>query len=105
MSDLATIALSLVNALPAEAAAAATDTAVQTAKITASGLLTIGKGVAFGAAAGGAGVGIGLVVAATLAGIARQPEQGGPLKTLMFIGIGFIEVFALIGFAYLFILK
>ena len=103
MSDLAIIAMNIANTLPAADAAA--DAALESAKLTAQGMLTIGRGVAFGAAAGGAGVGIGLVVAATLAGIARQPEQGGALKTLMFIGIGFIEVFALIGFAYLFILK
>jgi F-type H+-transporting ATPase subunit c len=99
MTDLATIAVTLANTLPAA------DAAVEAAQITSRGLLTIGKGVAFGAAAGGAGAGIGLVVAATIAGIARQPEQGGALKTLMFIGIGFFEVFALIGFAYLFILN
>ena len=102
MSDLATIAMSVMNALPT--AEAAVDTSMDVARMTSKGLFSIGKGAAFGAAAGGAGVGIGLVVAATISGIARQPEQGGALRTLMFIGIGFIEVFALIGFAYLFIL-
>ncbi len=102
MSDLATIAMSVMNALPA--ADATVDTTMEAARATTHGLLTIGRGAAYGAAAGGASVGIGLVVAATISGIARQPEQGGALRTLMFIGIGFIEVFALIGFAYLFIL-
>lgn len=103
MSDLATLAIQVLNALPA--AEVATGAAVDTAAATANGLLTIGKGVAYGAAAGGAGIGIGLVIAATISGIARQPEQGGALKTLMFIGIGFIEFFALVGIAYMFILK
>jgi F-type H+-transporting ATPase subunit c len=98
MSDLATLAMQVVNALPAADATA-------DALVNANGLLTIGKGLAYGTAAGGAGIGIGLVIAATISGIARQPEQGGALKTLMFIGIGFIEFFALVGIAYMFILK
>src|SRR3954467_13344837 len=106
MSDLVTLASNVASALATEegqnAAAAAAN---ETARITANGLLTIGKGIAYGAAAGGAGTGIGVVVAATISGIARQPEQGGALRTLMFIGIGFIEFFGLVGFAYLFILK
>jgi F-type H+-transporting ATPase subunit c len=98
MSDLATLAMQVVNALPAADATA-------DALVNANGLLTIGKGLAYGTAAGGAGIGIGLVIAATISGIARQPEQSGALKTLMFIGIGFIEFFALVGIAYMFILK
>ena len=99
MSDLATLALQVVNALPAA------EVVVDSAAANANGLLTIGKGIAYGTAAGGAGIGIGLVIAATISGIARQPEQGGALKTLMFIGIGFIEFFALVGIAYMFIMK
>jgi F-type H+-transporting ATPase subunit c len=103
MTDLATLAHTIVNALPA--AQDAVDTAVVVAQTTANGALGIGKGVAYGAAAGGAGVGIGLVVAATLNGIARQPEQAGALRGLMFLGIGFIEALALIGFVLVFIIK
>ena len=103
MTDLTILAMQVLSSLPAvveDPAATA-----ESVKATANGLLTIGKGIAFGTAAGGAGIGIGLVIAATISGIARQPEQGGALKTLMFIGIGFIEFFALVGIAYMFILK
>ena len=62
------------------------------------------KGLAYGIAAAGAGIGIGLVVSSTLSGIARQPEQTATLRTLMFIGVGFIEVLALIGLALVFIM-
>ncbi len=100
MSDLVTIASTIISALPA---AEAMDVAAAT--ITANGYLGIGKGLAYGAAAAGAGIGIGLVVAATLNGITRQPEQAGALRGLMFLGIGFIEALALIGFVLVFIIK
>lgn len=99
MSDLVTIATALANALPAA------DAVVEAATVSANGALGIGKGIAYGAAAAGAGVGIGLVVAATLNGITRQPEQAGTLRGLMFLGIGFIEALALIGFVLVFIIK
>jgi F-type H+-transporting ATPase subunit c len=104
MSDLFTIAQTITSALPAleAGAASAADT---TAAITANGYLGIGKGIAYGAAAAGACIGISLVVAATLNGIARQPEQAGALRGLMFLGIGFIEALALIGFVLVFIIK
>lgn len=99
MSDIVTIAHTLANALPAA------DAVIEAANATANGSLGIGKGIAYGAAAAGAGVGIGLVVAATLNGITRQPEQAGALRGLMFLGIGFIEALALIGFVLVFIIK
>lgn len=99
MSDLVTIASTIVNAIPA------VNDVIEVATITANGNLGIGKGLAYGAAAAGAGIGIGLVVAATLNGITRQPEQAGALRGLMFLGIGFIEALALIGFVLVFIIK
>jgi F-type H+-transporting ATPase subunit c len=99
MSDLVTIANAIVTALPAA------EPIVEAATAAANGSLGIGKGIAYGAAAAGAGVGIGLVVAATLNGITRQPEQAGALRGLMFLGIGFIEALALIGFVLVFIIK
>jgi F-type H+-transporting ATPase subunit c len=99
MSDLVTIASTIINALPAA------EPMVDAALATANGSLGIGKGIAYGAAAAGAGIGIGLVVAATLNGITRQPEQAGALRGLMFLGIGFIEALALIGFVLVFIIK
>ncbi|MBA3698221.1 MAG: ATP synthase F0 subunit C [Planctomycetes bacterium] len=99
MSDLVTIAHAITSALPAA------DAALEVAQVSANGALGIGKGIAYGAAAAGAGIGIGLVVAATLNGITRQPEQAGALRGLMFLGIGFIEALALIGFVLVFIIK
>ena len=51
--------------------------------------LATGFGVAL-AAFGGA-VGQGRAVAAALEGVARQPEAGGRLLTLLIIGLAFIE--------------
>ncbi len=94
MSDLITLANAIAAAAPAADAVAN----------AATDLKPLGKGLAYGIAAAGAGIGIGMVVAATLGGIARQPEQTGTLRTLMFIGVGFIEVLALIGLALVFIM-
>ncbi|MBA2479608.1 MAG: ATP synthase F0 subunit C [Planctomycetes bacterium] len=95
MSDLATIALNIAQAIPA--AEAVTTHAV-------ANYAPLGRGIAFGVAAGGAGVGIGLVFAAAIQGIARQPEQAGVLRGLMFLGFALIEALALIGFVLAFIL-
>lgn len=103
MADLMILAQTIANALPA--AEAVSDSAVAAAQEVARGSVAIGKGIAYGAAGGGAGVGIGLVVAATLNGMARQPEQAGKLQTLMFIGIAFIELVFLFGIVLTFILK
>ena len=99
MADLITLAQTITSALPAA------DAAVDAAQTAANGSIAIGKGIAYGVAGGGAGVGIGLVVAATLNGMARQPEQAGQLKTLMFIGVAFIELVFLFGIVLTFILK
>lgn len=96
MSDLALIAQSIVQTV------AAAEPAVEAAS---SAFAPIGKGLVYGLAAAGCGVGIGLVAAATLNGIARQPEQKATLQTLMFLGIGFIEALALFGFALVFVIK
>ena len=103
MADLALLAHSLVNALPA--VEVVSDATLAVAQEAARGSIAIGKGLAYGAAGGGAGVGIGLVVAATLNGMARQPEQAAKLQTLMFIGIAFIELVFLFGIVLTFILK
>ncbi|WP_089775415.1 ATP synthase F0 subunit C [Ruania alba] len=53
--------------------------------------------VAYGLAAIGPGIGLGIMIGQTQAAMARQPEMAGQLRTNMFIGIGFIEVLALLG--------
>jgi F-type H+-transporting ATPase subunit c len=102
MSDLLTLAQAVAQALPADGAA---DPAVINAQLaTAHAISTIGKGLAFGVAAGGAGVGIGLVFSSAIQGVARQPEQANALRGLMFLGFALIEALALIGFVLVFLL-
>lgn len=57
----------------------------------------------FGLATIGPGVGIGLIVAKTVESIARQPESENTLRPLMFIGVAFVEAFAILGFVLSFI--
>ncbi|MGV8966792.1 MAG: F0F1 ATP synthase subunit C [Cellulomonas sp.] len=53
--------------------------------------------IGYGLAAIGPGIGMGILIGKTIEGIARQPEVAGQLRTTMFIGIGFVEVLALLG--------
>ena len=55
--------------------------------------------VGYGLAAIGPGIGLGK----TIEGTARQPELGSRLQTLMFLGLAFVEVLALLGFVLAFI--
>lgn len=57
----------------------------------------------FGIATIGPGVGIGLIVAKTIESIARQPESENTLRPLMFIGVAFVEAFAILGFVLFFL--
>ena len=68
------------------------------------GLLYLGAGLAIGLAGLGAGVGMGHAVRGTQEGVARNPNAGGRLQTLMFIGLAFIETIALYGLLIAFIL-
>ena len=60
---------------------------------TNAGLKTIG----YGLSTLGPGLGIGIVAGKTVAGMARQPEMAGQLRTTTFLGIAFTEALALIG--------
>lgn len=60
--------------------------------------------VGYGLAAIGPGIGLGILIGQTQTSIARQPELTGRLTTNMFIGIGFVEVLALLGLVAGFIL-
>lgn len=59
------------------------------------GLLALAAGLAIGLAALGTGIGMGHAVRGTQEGIARNPNIGGRLQTIMFIGLAFIETLAL----------
>jgi F-type H+-transporting ATPase subunit c len=71
---------------------------LQSAQVEAYKLL--GVGIAAGAASIGPGVGMGYLIGKTIESISRQPELGGESRTLMFIGIAFIEALALYGLVF-----
>jgi F-type H+-transporting ATPase subunit c len=55
--------------------------------------------VGYGLAAIGPGIGLGILFGKTVESTARQPEMAGQLRNLMFIGLAFIEILALLGIA------
>jgi F-type H+-transporting ATPase subunit c len=55
----------------------------------------IGTGIAAGTAVIGPGAGMGYLIGQTIASIHRQPEAFEQTRTLMFLGIGLVEAFAL----------
>nr|WP_042351016.1 F0F1 ATP synthase subunit C [Bacillus massiliigorillae] len=61
-----------------------------------TGLGVIAAALAIGLGAVGAGIGNGLLISRTIEGIARQPELKGTLQTVMFIGVGLVEVLPII---------
>lgn len=67
---------------------------------SSDGLRLLGVGVAAGVASVGPGVGLGYLIGKTIEAISRQPELGGEYRTLMFIGIGFVEALSLYGLVF-----
>ena len=71
------------------------------ALLQASGDVTmIGVGIAAGTAVIGPGAGMGYLIGQTKASIHRQPEAFDQTRTLMFLGIGLVEAFALYGIVF-----
>lgn len=64
------------------------------------GLKLLGVGVAAGTAVIGPGAGMGYLIGQTIASIHRQPEAFEQTRTLMFLGIGLVEAFALYGIVF-----
>jgi len=60
----------------------------------------IGVGLAAGTAVLGPGAGMGYLIGQTIASIHRQPEAFEQTRTLMFLGIGLVEAFALYGIVF-----
>lgn len=60
----------------------------------------IGTGIAAGTAVIGPGAGMGYLIGQTIASIHRQPEAFDQTRTLMFLGIGLVEAFALYGIVF-----
>ena len=63
-------------------------------------LKLVGVGIAAGTAVIGPGAGMGYLIGQTIASIHRQPEQFEQTRTLMFLGIGLVEAFALYGLVF-----
>ncbi len=66
---------------------------------SAEGLQLVGVGLA-AAGVGVPGIGIGYLIGQTIASIHRQPEAFEQTRTLMFLGIGLVEAFALYGIVF-----
>lgn len=68
------------------------------------GIIAVGAGVAVAIAGLGGGVGMGLVGGKAIESIARQPEVGGDIRTLLFITLAFIETLTIYGLLIAFML-
>ena len=55
------------------------------------GLKAVAAGIAVGIAAAGGGVGMGIVGGKATEGISRQPEAEGKIRTMLMLGLVFIE--------------
>ena len=81
-----------------ESAAVAEDAAFA-AEAAAPSLTAIGAAIAIGFAALGGAIGMGLAIAKAMDGIARQPEASGKIRSVLMLGLVFIEtvvIYALI---------
>jgi F-type H+-transporting ATPase subunit c len=63
--------------------------------LLAEAFASLGAGIAMGAAGFGAALGIGIAVAKAVEAIARQPEAEKRVRTLLILGIAFIETIAI----------
>jgi F-type H+-transporting ATPase subunit c len=52
----------------------------------------------YGLAALGPAIGMGMIAGKSVEGVARQPEAAGRIQTMMFIGLGMVELLGLLGF-------
>ena len=95
------LVLALALALPAFAADTAPvdydDPAVQSAPAEAQeadntiGLKAVAAGLAVGIAAAGGGIGMGIIGGKATEGLSRQPEAEGKIRTMLMLGLVFIE--------------
>ncbi len=77
---------------PAQAGpAAAVDAVEDQGEGMTTGMKAIAVALAIGIAAGGGGIGMGLATAKSAEGISRQPEAEGKIRTMMMLGLVFIE--------------
>jgi len=67
-------------------------------------IIAIGAGLAVSIAGLGGGVGMGVAGGKAIEAIARQPEVGGDIRTLLFITLAFIETLTIYGLLIAFML-
>jgi len=67
-------------------------------------IIAIGAGIAVSIAGLGGGVGMGIAGGKAIEAIARQPEVGGDIRTLLFISLAFIETLTIYGLLIAFML-
>lgn len=100
VAALFVVAALLAMAIPAFAAgngaAPATDAAQtqqsESAQTDSSlGLKAVATGIAIGLAAAGGAVGMGIAAGKSVEGIARQPEAESKIRTMLMLGLVFIE--------------
>ena len=70
----------------------------------AKAIALLAMGLAIGLGAIGPGLGMGHAVASAIEATARQPEAEGKVRTLMFIGLAFLEALALYALVIAFII-
>ena len=76
---------------PAEGEPAGSETTAEVQVDNTIGFKSIAAGLAIGIAAGGGGIGMGLAAAMAAEGISRQPEAEDKIRTMMMLGLVFIE--------------
>ena len=74
---------------PADGNGSTTQAAVQ--QDNTIGLKAVAAGLAVGIAAAGGGIGMGTAVGKATEGLSRQPEAEGKIRTMMMLGLVFIE--------------
>ncbi|HIZ27882.1 MAG TPA: ATP synthase F0 subunit C [Candidatus Adamsella sp.] len=73
-------------------------------KMETKAIALLAMGLAIGLGAIGPGLGMGHAVASAIEATARQPEAEGKVRTLMFIGLAFLEALALYALVIAFII-
>jgi F-type H+-transporting ATPase subunit c len=68
------------------------------------GAAALGAGIAVSIAGIGGGIGMGIAGGKAFEAIARQPEVGGDVRTLLFITLAFIETLTIYGLLIAFML-
>lgn len=81
----------LAAGTPSEGEAAGSEVVAEAQADNTVGLKSIAAGLAIGIAAGGGGIGMGLAAAKSAEGISRQPEAEDKIRTMMMLGLVFIE--------------